>query len=149
MMRRLFLAASLALAATSILPGIAGAHETVPAEKRILPYSSDLPLCGDPSVLAFITSHFAEKETAFWKSDLKIVEYSRITPTAYRPWGVELIPRRFCTATAKVSDGRVTPVDYSVREDLDFIGNGWSVEWCARGLDRNLAYSPNCRMARP
>lgn len=146
---RCLLALSIALAGAAVFGPLAVAHETVPAERRILPYSSDLPLCSDPSVLSFISSKFAEKEAAFWHSDLTILEYSKIQPTAYRPWGTELIPRRYCTADTVVSDGHRTKVDYSVREDLGFIGNGWSVEWCVRGLDRNLAYSPRCNLARP
>ena len=82
-------------------------------------------------------------------SNLTILEYEHIRPVAWRPWGLDLIPRRFCTATAIVSDGRRRKVDYSVREDLEFIGNGWGTEFCVDGLDRNWAYSPGCRMARP
>lgn len=125
------------------------AYELVPAEKRGIPYTADLPTCGDPSVLATISSRFAEKEAKFWNSSLQIVEYSYIKPVAWRPWGLATIPRRYCTASAYVSDGRVRRIDYSVREDLDFIGVGWGVEWCVTGLDRNYAYSPSCRMARP
>jgi hypothetical protein len=29
------------------------------------------------------------------------------------------------------------------------IGASWGVEWCVVGLDRNWAYNPACRMARP
>lgn len=125
------------------------ASEIVPAEKRIIPYVASLPVCADPGVLSAVSSAFAEKEAQFWKSNLTIVAYDRIQPVAWRPWGLDMIPRRYCTASATVSDGRRRKVDYSVREDLDFIGSGWSVEWCVTGLDRNLAYSPGCRMARP
>ncbi|WP_375459113.1 hypothetical protein [uncultured Enterovirga sp.] len=127
----------------------ASAYEVVPAEKRIIPYVAELPTCGDPSVLAEISTAFAEKEAKFWNSNLTIVEYSKIKPLAWRPWGLDLIPRRYCTASAYVSSGRHHRVDYSVREDTNFIGAGWGVEWCVTGLDRNLAYSPACRMARP
>ncbi len=127
----------------------AQAYEVVPAEKRVIPYVADLPTCGDPSVLASISSKFAEKEARFWNSRLTIVEYAHIKPLAWRPWGLDTIPRRYCTASATVSDGRRSRIDFSVREDLDFIGNGWGVEWCVLGLDRNMAFSPACRMARP
>lgn len=138
------------LIATALLVAPAlRASEIVPAEKRILPYTASLPICADPSVLSMISSAFAEKEAQFWNSSLTILEYERIQPVAWRPWGLDMIPRRYCTASATVSDGRRRKVDYSVREDLDFIGNGWSVEWCVTGLDRNLAYSPACKMARP
>jgi len=40
-------------------------------------------------------------------------------------------------------------IDYSVREDLGIIGATWGVEFCVHGLDRNWAYAPACRMARP
>ena len=140
---------SVLVLAGALAAPLAFAHEVTPAEKRILPYSSDLPLCGDPSVLARISTNFAEKEAKFWNSALTLVEYQRITPTAYRPWGTDLIPRRFCSATATTSDGRHHRVDYSVREDQGFLGNDWGVEFCVQGLDRNSAYSPACRMARP
>ena len=129
--------------------GAASAHEVVPAEKHVIPYSADLPTCGDPSVLAYISTNFAEKEAKFWNSDLTLVDYARIRPIAWRPWGVETIPRRYCTATVTASDGRRHRIDYSVREDLGFLGNGFGVQFCVNGLDRNWAYSPACRMARP
>jgi hypothetical protein len=73
--------------------------ELTPAEERTLPYEANLPFCGDPSVLARIATNFAEKEAKFWRSELTIVEYGDIKPLAWRPWGLDLIPRRYCTAT--------------------------------------------------
>ena len=151
-MRLLFLRAVSILIGGAILAAAmpaARAYEVTPAEKRLIPFVANLPTCGDPSVLSFISSRFAEKEDKFWGTELEIAEYSDIKPLAFRPWGLDTIPRRYCTASVTVSDGRRTRVDYSVREDLAFIGNGWSVEWCVLGLDRNLSYSPSCRMARP
>ena len=29
------------------------------------------------------------------------------------------------------------------------IGMFWGVEWCVVGLDRNWAYNPACKMAKP
>ena len=144
MRRLILLLCALAGASTA-----AFAYDVTPAEKRIIPYVAQLPTCGDPSVLREVTARFAEKEVEYWHSALTILEYENIKPLAWRPWGLDTIPRRYCTASATVSDGRRTRVDYSVREDLDFIGNGWGIEWCVLGLDRNLAYTPACRMARP
>lgn len=145
-MRRILLLVGCALLAAA---SGATAFEIVPAEKRIIPFVAELPTCGDPSVLATISSRFAERESKFWSSELTILEYSQIRPVAWRPWGLDTIPRRYCTASVALSDGRRSRIDYSVREDLDFISNGWGTEWCVLGLDRNLAYSPSCRMARP
>jgi hypothetical protein len=145
-MHRFLLALGLALL---FVGPSAVAREIVPAEKRVIPWSADVPLCGDPKVLAYITARFAERESKFWGSGLELVEYTNIKPLAWRPWGLDTIPRRYCYAKVLTSQGTHHRVDYSVREDLGFIGVGWGVEWCVLGLDRNLAYSPSCRMARP
>ena len=136
---------------TLALAGAASAREITPAERRENAFDTRFPLCEDTAVLERITATFAEREIRFWQSSLTIQAYERIRPLAWRPWGLDTIPRRFCTATAITSDGRRRQVDYSVQEDLGLtlFGNTWDVQWCVRGLDRNLAYAPNCRAARP
>lgn len=133
------------------LAGAASAREIDPAERREIPFDTRFPLCHDPAVLERITARFAEREARYWQSPLTIEAYEHIRPVAWRPWGLDTIPRRFCTGTAVTSDGRKRRIDYSVREDLELtlFGNSWGVEWCVAGLDRNLAYAPNCRAARP
>jgi hypothetical protein len=125
------------------------AREVTPAEKRVFPYDTQLPTCHDLADLEKISSYFAEKEAKFWQSDLRIVQYDQIRPVSWRPWGVDYIPRRFCTGKVVTSDGSRRQIDYSVREDLGIIGATWGVEYCVVGLDRNWAYQPACRMARP
>jgi len=112
-------------------------------------YDGDLPPCDAPAALDRITRTFAQKEGRFWNSDLTIAGYERIRETAYRPWAPNAIPRRFCSALALVSDGLKHPVHYSIAETTGLIGAGWGVEWCVVGLDRNWAYNPACKMARP
>lgn len=135
----------------ALLSSAAAAREAVPAEERELPFEARLPVCEDPAVLALIASRFAEKEAKFWNSSLTIMEYEKIRPLGWRSWGLDTIPRRFCTGVALVSDGHKRRIDYSVREELDltFFGPTWGVEWCVAGLDRNWAYAPTCKMARP
>jgi hypothetical protein len=77
------------------------------------------------------------------------VGFERVRQTAFRPWAAVTIPRRYCTATAMVSDGHKHRVDYSIIEDASEVGASWGVEWCIVGLDRNWAYNPACKMARP
>ena len=136
-------------AAVSPAAALTGREEVVPGERRVLPYDAHLPGCQEPSVLAAVARIFAEKEAKFWNSSLTIVGYEDIGRTAWRPWGLDYIPRRFCSAMASMSDGRRRRVDYSVREDLGTIGATWGVEFCVHGLDRTWAYAPACRMARP
>ncbi|MBS0527974.1 MAG: hypothetical protein JSS22_01105 [Proteobacteria bacterium] len=99
--------------------------------------------------LSTITSQFQEKESTYWNSPLQITAYSRVHETAFRPWQSDNIPRRYCTADAMVSDGKVRTVNYSIIEDGGIAGFGHGVEWCVVGLDRDWAYNPRCRAARP
>jgi hypothetical protein len=115
-------------------------------------YDGVVPLCDEPGPLAKIMSRFAEKESRYWNSALQIVGFKDVRQTAFRPWAANTIPRRFCRATALISDGRksmVRPVYYWIGEDTGWLGAGWGVEWCVVGLDRNWAYNPGCRMAQP
>jgi hypothetical protein len=110
-------------------------------------YDGALPPC--EAGLQTIASRFGQKEGRYWNSDLTIQGFERVREVAYRPWAPNTIPRRFCTATALVSDGLKHPVHYSIGETTGMIGASWGVEWCVVGLDRNMAYSPACKMARP
>jgi hypothetical protein len=110
-------------------------------------YDGALPPC--EAALGTIASRFAQKEGQFWNSDLQILGFEKVRQTAYRPWASGTIPRRFCTATATVSDGHKHKVSYWIGEDAGFIGATWGVTWCVNGLDRNWAYNPACKMARP
>jgi len=110
-------------------------------------YDGVLPPC--EAALGRIAARFGEKESRFWNSDLQILDFERVRETAYRPWAAGTIPRRFCSAVALVSDGRKHQVNYWIGEDTGMIGANWGVEWCVVGLDRDWAYNPRCKMARP
>ncbi len=110
-------------------------------------YDGDLPAC--EAGLSTIASRFSTKEGRFWNSDLQILDFERVREIAYRPGPSATIPRRFCTAVALVSDGKKHAVNYWIGEDTGLIGQTWDVEWCVVGLDRNWAYNPRCKMARP
>ena len=112
-------------------------------------YDSNLPPCDDPSALSTIQKRFGTKESRFWNSALQIVEFERIRETAYRPWVEGSIPRRYCSGRALISDGRWREVHYSIVEDGAMIGWSWGVQWCVVGIDRNWAYNPQCKMAKP
>jgi hypothetical protein len=110
-------------------------------------YDGEMGSCGD--ALGAISSQFAEKESKFWNSSLEITGYADVHEIAFRPWAANSIPRRFCAANAMLSDGRARQVYYSVIEDGGFASFGSGVEWCVVGLDRNWAYNPACKAARP
>ena len=101
------------------------------------------------AALPTITSQFQDKESTYWNSSLQITGYDRVHETAFRPWQSDNIPRRFCSADAMLNDGKTRVVHYSIIEDGGFAGYGQGVEWCVVGLDRDWAYNPRCRSARP
>jgi len=110
-------------------------------------YDGMVPAC--EAGLDKIASRFAQKESRYWNSNLQILDFEKVREIAYSPWATGTIPRRFCTAVASVSDGRKHTVNYWIGEDTGMIGQTWGVEWCVVGLDRNWAYNPACKMARP
>ncbi len=112
-------------------------------------YDAALPACNEPAALWKIQRTFASKEGRFWNSELTIVSFDRVHEIATRPWAEGSIPRRFCSGRALMSDGRWRRIDYAIIEDGGMIGGSWGVQWCVVGLDRNWAYAPGCKMARP
>jgi hypothetical protein len=145
-----------ALVASAMLAGSAGAGRSAGFFEMNFylsgpRYSSDVPLCNESGPLQRIQSTFHTKEARFWQSDLRIVDIVNVREVAMRPWvgASGAIPRRFCRAEALVSDGIKRPVFYSIIEDAGLIGMTYGVEWCVVGLDRNWAYNPRCKEARP
>jgi hypothetical protein len=111
--------------------------------------SYDGRLADCDAALSTISSQFQDKESTFWNSALQITGYSRVHETAFRPWTSDNIPRRFCSADALLNDGKVRQVHYSIIEDGGLASYGQGVEWCVTGLDRNWAFNPRCRAAKP
>lgn len=141
-------AAMIATLLISASPALA--RDVMPAEERDHSFSADLAACDDGAVLGHISNYFATRESRFWGSSLRIEHFENVEVVAERPWGLDMIPRRFCKVTAVMSDGKRRQVDYSVRSGLGFAGLGTSsVDWCVQGLDRSHGQSPYCRMAQP
>ena len=112
-------------------------------------YDGVLPACDAPAVSEKIIARFSEKEVTYWNSHLAIVAFDDVRENAFRPWASDTIPRRWCSGIAHVSDGRKHPVYYSIGEDTGMIGQTFGVEWCVVGVDRNWAFNPACKAARP
>ncbi len=137
----------LAIAAT--LAGPALAREIDPAERREIPFDAAIPACDNHYVLGEIANRFRTAEYRFWNSSLQILSFERVRQVAWRPWGLDFIPRRFCSGVVLTSDGRRRRIEFSVREDQSLIGLSWGTEWCIDGLDRHYAYAPGCKQAQP
>ena len=112
-------------------------------------YDQVLPPCDYRAALDRIVGDFQIKEARFWNSRLQIVGIENIQQTALMAWAAQSIPRRFCSGTALINDGRRHPIYYAIAEDTGMIVMDWGVNFCVVGLDRNWAYNPACRAARP
>ena len=141
------------VAGTLLAAGSASADGLrLPAENWTIPYSgsaSAIPACDSPNVLSTIQSRFVERESTYWSSNLTIVGFEKLRPVGLRNWGLDIIPRLVSTGDATTSDGKPRRVDYVIAESTGIIGWGWGVEWCLSGLDRQLGFAPDCKMARP
>ena len=141
------IAAWLSVAGIALAP--AAARPLVPAERRYIPYSGVLPACDDPAVFEKIQGRFHDREAEFWNTGLEILGFDDVREIGYKTNGEDFIPRRYCTARVILNTAKPHAVSYSIAEDLGIIGLGFGIEWCVAGLDRNFAYAPNCKMARP
>jgi hypothetical protein len=141
-----------AVAVTLVMPAAPAAAANLLEQNFYLGgprFDGVLPPCDSVAALYKISSRFTEKEAGFWQSSLTIVGFEQVRETAFRSWAPNAIPRRFCSAVALVSDGLRHPIHYSIGEDAGWLGVTWGVEWCLVGLDRNWAYNPGCKVARP
>lgn len=143
-LRRLALLAALLFAPMLTAPAAAG-----PLDRLLTGYHGHIPACDSEWALHTISWRFGYKEWRYWGGRDALTQFGDVREIAYRPWGPEYTPRRYCQAKVRVSDHRDTVVYYSIIEAGGFAGVGWGVEWCVVGYDYNLAYAPNCRAARP
>jgi hypothetical protein len=142
----------------AVLGATLGLLAFAPAAEAAYPWELNFGLFGPrydgrvkacEAALGTITNQFWEKESTFWNSSLRITAYGQVHETAFRPWQSDNIPRRYCSADVMLSDGKMRQVHYSISEDGGFAGFGQGVEWCVTGLDRNWAFNPGCKAARP
>lgn len=135
-----------ALAATGSVAGTAASA----ADLVVGVYASDPGACADGRVLNRISSRFRHQVRNVPNlPDVAIVDFFGIGETRYLPkrekWPVE---RRYCHATAALSDGQSRDVWYLIEHPMGFVGLGSNVEFCVAGFDRWRVYSGNCRVLR-
>lgn len=122
----------------------AGAREEIPAETRIIPFSADVSRCDSPGVLGHIQSRFASTERRYWSSNAEILGFEQIRQAAFRPHGLDLVPRRYCEAVAVMGNQRKLRLRYAIIEGYGFSGLWEGVSYCLSGYDRNLTAAGDC-----
>ena len=59
------------------------------------------------------------------------------------------VHRRYCRATAQLSDGRRTALIYVIEAGQGFAGVGWNVEYCLPAYDPWRVYDAWCHAIEP
>jgi hypothetical protein len=141
------------LAATAILaaPALAADYGSAPAAIGYgHHFAAPLPECHDPAVIARIPEKFAYYDAHVIGSGLGIANIDGIQQSALRAGGPGLIDRRYCAATAWLTDGRRHEVVYLIEgPKVGFASIGWHVESCLPGFDPYRVYDARCRSIRP
>src|SRR5690554_6019829 len=114
-------AAALLMAASA--PADAGVFE-----RLLTRNTGHVPPCDSAFALDTIAWRFGYKERRFWGSSESLSQFGNVREIAYRPWGPDYTPRRYCSAKVRVSDMRNTTVYYSIIEKAGYAGVGWGVE---------------------
>ena len=140
-MRRLLLTAAFAVIAT-FWTGIASAGAIL----------SDLEAraCEDPYILSTIVSRFRHQvKNVPHLPDVDITDFRKIHQHRYLPYSENWpIARRYCGATAELSDGRRRTIWYLIEDGMGYAGIGDNVEFCVSGFDRWMVYNGRCRILR-
>lgn len=123
-------------------------YET-PAEAHWAPYYPDMPACDDTGVLSTISGRFAQTQREYWNPDLSITTFDRVREIGFRSNGLDYMPRRYCVASAAMSDQKQRTVVYDVGSNFGILGLTWGVEWCVVGVDPTFAYAPDCLAIKP
>ncbi|MCB1382979.1 MAG: hypothetical protein KDJ73_08645 [Notoacmeibacter sp.] len=146
MAKTLSLLTAAALVAASALP----AHAWDPLKRQHVGDPSD---CERPGILSSITSRFAHQVRHVpHLPQVSIEGFHRIHQHRYVGAGVRNatdISRRYCMATAAMSDGSHRSVWYMIEYGMGFAGAfGDGVQFCVAGFDRWKVYDAWCRVVR-
>ena len=112
-------------------------------------HHEDVRICSDPAILKKISSRFHHQSHEVHGDRLRIEAYSKVHQHRhYAATEKHLIARRYCGATAALSDGRSRYVWYFIEGGAGFAGIGDNVEFCVSGFERWNVYNAHCRVAR-
>lgn len=110
----------------------------------------DPGVCANGKVLNRITHRFRHQVRHVPNlPQVDITDFYRIRENRYEPQGPRRpIERRYCHATAALSDGRQRDIWYLIERPMGFAGIGSNVEFCVDGFDRWKVYNGRCRVLR-
>ena len=128
----------------------AGLVSTAPAHAWGWNLNHEPRLCDDPHILGRIESKFRyQVRHVPHLPDVEITAFHRIHERRYIPFDEQHpIARRYCAASAMLSDGRKRAIFYLIEDRMGFAGVGDNVEFCVPGFDRWFVYNGRCRVLR-
>lgn len=105
--------------------------------------------CGTPAILKTLAKRFHHQSHEVHHDRLRIDIFDDVHEHRNYP-AKELRPiaRRYCGATAVLSDGRRRTLWYFIETQAGFAGWGDNVEFCVSGFDKWNVYNAHCRIAR-
>ena len=140
------------LLTAALLAVASGGVPLASAADMIVAVSVDDPgVCGSAKVLNRITNRFRHQVRYVPNlPQVAIVDFYRASETRYSPKVRDKRPieRRYCHATATLSNGQTRDVWYLIERPMGFAGIGSNVEFCVSGFDRWHVYGGRCRTVR-
>lgn len=112
-------------------------------------WRGSLPDCAAPRVLSKVQAKIAYGAPRVLGYDLSIEAFESINQVAANEYGEGWIDRRYCSATAWLSNGKSSKVVYLIEATQGFASIGWNVESCLPGYDPWRVYDRWCRAIRP
>lgn len=139
------LAAALAASFASMVPQLPAW-----AADAVAIYAQEDPICAHRSVQSAIAHRFRHQVTHVpHLPNVGIVDLYGASLTRYEPATPNSpIERRYCAATAQLTDGQNRPVWYLIEYGQGFAGLGDNVEFCVLGFDRWNVYNAACSVLR-
>ncbi len=139
------LAQLIGLAFFAVVPGLA------PASAGILDslfQSKSFPQCDDVKVLGNIVERFNWAEENTWQRGVYMEDINRPDERVEQGERVSEIPRRYCRASARLTNGSDRVLHYLIEGGQGFAGNSFNVEYCISGYDRWNEFDGWCRHLR-
>lgn len=106
------------------------------------------PECHEIKVLGNIVERFNWAEEETWKRGVYMSDIDNVRPRLLRDSEHRQVPRRYCRATATLTNGHHRTVFYLIEGGGGFAGNGFNLEFCVEGLDRWRVHNGSCRTLR-
>jgi capsid protein len=113
-------------------------------------YVEDSGVCAESWVLSKIARRFRHQVRNVPNlPNVQIADFQAIHEHRYLPAQEDRpIGRRYCGATAIMSDGQGHDIWYLIEEGQGFASIGDNVEFCVSGFDRWYVYNGRCRVLR-